>query len=169
MFNNIGLAALVAVGLVMLTGVGGMTSFGQAAFVGIGAYASAWLCTSADLRAAIGPSVPAALLPWAGLLLGLLVTFAVAWLLGAVTVRLSGHYLPLGTIAWGLGLYYLFGNLNVLGGHTGMTGVPPITHRAAVVGSAARHRRSDLGRAAAGAVGLCRTCSTRAPAAPFAR
>ena len=28
--------------LVLLTGVGGMTSFGQAAFVGIGAYATAW-------------------------------------------------------------------------------------------------------------------------------
>ncbi len=127
LMNNIGLAALVAVGLVMLTGVGGMTSFGQAAFVGIGAYASAWLCTSADVSAAIGPGVPRALLPWAGLLLGLVVTFAIAWLLGAVTVRLSGHYLPLGTIAWGLSLYYLFGNLQVLGGHTGMTGVPPIT------------------------------------------
>ncbi|MCV4861507.1 hypothetical protein OFB63_36210, partial [Escherichia coli] len=32
--NYIGLYALVALGLVMLTGVGGMTSFGQAAFVG---------------------------------------------------------------------------------------------------------------------------------------
>ncbi|MCI1740782.1 MAG: hypothetical protein LKM38_30405 [Pseudomonas veronii] len=32
---------LVALGLVLLTGVGGMTSFGQAAFVGLGAYATA--------------------------------------------------------------------------------------------------------------------------------
>ena len=44
--SNIGLYALVAVGLVLLTGVGGMTSFGQAAFVGMGAYATAWICTS---------------------------------------------------------------------------------------------------------------------------
>ena len=35
--SYIGLYALVAAGLVMLTGVGGMTSFGQAAFVGLGA------------------------------------------------------------------------------------------------------------------------------------
>ena len=35
--SYIGLYSIVAVGLVMLTGVGGMTSFGQAAFVGIGA------------------------------------------------------------------------------------------------------------------------------------
>ena len=38
--------ALVALGLVLLTGVGGMTSFGQAAFVGLGAYATAWFCTA---------------------------------------------------------------------------------------------------------------------------
>ena len=41
--NFIGLYTLVALGLVLLTGVSGLTSFGQAAFVGIGAYASAWL------------------------------------------------------------------------------------------------------------------------------
>ncbi|MEO5733212.1 MAG: branched-chain amino acid ABC transporter ATP-binding protein/permease [Rubrivivax sp.] len=124
---GIGLAALVAVGLVLLTGVGGMTSFGQAAFVGIGAYATAWLCTSPLVKNALGEAAAtSSWLPWAGLLLGLLVTAAVAGLLGAVTVRLSGHYLPLGTIAWGLALYYLFGNLDILNGHTGITGIPDL-------------------------------------------
>ena len=33
--NNIGIASLVVLGLVILTGVAGMTSFGQAAFVGM--------------------------------------------------------------------------------------------------------------------------------------
>ena len=46
--------------------------------------------------------------------------------LGAMTLRLAGHYLPLGTIAWGLSLYLLFGNLAALGGHTGLSGIPPI-------------------------------------------
>ena len=122
----IGLYSLVAVGLVMLTGVGGMTSFGQAAFVGIGAYATAWVCTSPMAVAALGGIVGEAGLPWVGLLLGLVLTFAVAWTLGAVTVKLSGHYLPLCTIAWGLSLYYLFGNMDFLGGQTGITGVPPL-------------------------------------------
>ncbi|MGC6693197.1 metal-dependent hydrolase, partial [Burkholderia pseudomallei] len=45
LLNYIGLYAIVAIGLVLLTGVGGMTSFGQAAFVGIGAYATAFLTT----------------------------------------------------------------------------------------------------------------------------
>ena len=40
LLNDIGIGALVALGLVLLTGVGGATSFGQAAFVGIAAYAT---------------------------------------------------------------------------------------------------------------------------------
>ena len=42
LLNYIGLYTLVVLGLVLLTGVGGMTSFGQAAFVGLGAYTSAY-------------------------------------------------------------------------------------------------------------------------------
>ncbi|MBB5216738.1 ABC transporter permease subunit [Parapusillimonas granuli] len=112
--NYVGLASLVVLGLILLTGVGGLTSFGQAAFVGIGAYATAWLTT------AMGWS------PWAALLVGLLITFAVAYVLGAITLRLSGHYLPLGTIAWCLSLYYLFGNLDFLGQYDGIAGIQPI-------------------------------------------
>src|ERR1700683_4982990 len=114
LLNYIGIYALVVLGIVLLTGVGGLTSFGQAAFVGIGAYATGWLTT------VHGAS------PWLGLLLALAVTAAVAAFLGAVTLRLGGHFLPLGTIAWGLSIYYLFGNIEALGGHNGMTDVPPI-------------------------------------------
>ncbi|MNS57644.1 Lipopolysaccharide export system ATP-binding protein LptB [compost metagenome] len=124
--SNIGLYALVAAGLVMLTGVGGMTSFGQAAFVGMGAYATAWICTSPTAAGWLGGIAGSALVPWLGLLLGLVLTFALAWALGAVTLKLSGHYLPLGTIAWGLSLYFLLGNMEFLGGQTGITGVPPL-------------------------------------------
>src|SRR3990167_8043896 len=123
---TIGLYALVAAGLVMLTGIGGMTSFGQAAFVGLGAYATAWVCTSPVATAVLGHVAPPSLLPWFGLALGLALTFLVAWGLGAITLKLSGHYLPLCTIAWGLSLYFLFGNLEVLGGQTGTSGLPPL-------------------------------------------
>ena len=40
---------------------------------------------------------------------------------------MKGHYLPLATIAWGISLYYVFGNLEMLGGHTGMTGIPALS------------------------------------------
>jgi branched-chain amino acid transport system permease protein len=114
LLNYIGLYSIVALGLVLLTGVGGLTSFGQAAFVGLGAYSTAYLTTAFALS------------PWWGLLAGLAVTAAVALLLGLITLRLSGHYLPLGTIAWGISLYFLFGNLEFLGGHTGITGIPAL-------------------------------------------
>src|SRR5699024_7946845 len=110
----IGLASLVVLGLVLLTGVAGLTSFGQAAFVGIGAYTTAYLTTAMSWT------------PWSGVALGLLVTFVLACILGAITLRLQGHFLPLGTIAWSLSLYYLFGNLNFLGQYDGIAGIAPL-------------------------------------------
>jgi branched-chain amino acid transport system permease protein len=115
----VGLNALVAVGLVLLTGVGGLTSFGQAAFVGIAAYATALVTTTGG-----GPRWLHA--PWAGLAAALVLAALAAVLLGAFTLRLSGHYLPLGTIAWGIAIYIVFGNVEALGGHTGLGGIPPV-------------------------------------------
>ncbi|MGP0173442.1 branched-chain amino acid ABC transporter ATP-binding protein/permease [Pseudomonas sp. NCHU5208] len=124
LLNYIGLYTLVVLGLVLLTGVGGMTSFGQAAFVGLGAYTSAYLTTVQELPSWLAWASAS---PWLTLLLGLALTAAVALVLGALTLKLSGHYLPLGTIAWGLSLYYLFGTLESLGGHTGVSGLPSIS------------------------------------------
>jgi branched-chain amino acid transport system permease protein len=115
LLDNIGLAALVAMGLVLLTGVGGLTSFGQAAFCGFGAY------TTAVLTTAYGVS------PWLTLPLALLVSGVAAVLLGIITVRLSGHYLPLGTIAWGIALFYLFSKLEFLGRNDGISAIPPLS------------------------------------------
>jgi len=124
LLNYIGLYAIVALGLVLLTGVGGLTSFGQAAFVGLGAYATAYLTTATDLSGWLAPFGQS---PWLALVAGLALTALVAAILGALTLRLSGHYLPLGTIAWGISIYFLFGNLEFLGGHTGITGIPTLS------------------------------------------
>lgn len=123
LFNNIGLAALVVLGIVLMTGVAGMTSFGQAAFVGIGAYTTAWLADSAALPGWLGWAGGS---PLAALLIGVVCTLCVAGVLGAITLRLSGHYLPLGTIAWGIALYYLFGTFQSLGGYTGLANLPAL-------------------------------------------
>ncbi|MDR9836632.1 branched-chain amino acid ABC transporter ATP-binding protein/permease [Herbaspirillum huttiense] len=114
LLSYVGLYAIVALGLVLLTGVAGLISFGQAAFVGIGAYTTAYLTTQFGLS------------PWLGLLAGIGLTGLSAFLIGTLTMRISGHYLPLSTIAWGLSLYYLFGNLEMLGKHDGINGIPPI-------------------------------------------
>ena len=113
--NYIGLYSLVTMGLVLLTGVGGLTSFGQAAFVGIGAYTSAYLTVNMGMS------------PWVTVFAGLAITAVSALLVGWLTLRMSGHYLPLATIAWGLSLYYLMGNLDALGKYDGILGVPPLS------------------------------------------
>lgn len=113
--NYIGMFALVVLGLVLLTGVAGLTSFGQAAFVGLGAY------TTALLSSRYGVS------PWLGLVAGLMVTLVVALVLGWITLRMSGHYLPLATIAWALSLNYTIANLDVLGKYDGILGVPALS------------------------------------------
>jgi len=115
LMNYIGIYSLAALGLVLLTGVGGLTSFGQAAFVGLGAYASAWYTTAQHGS------------PWLGLILSFALTGAVATILGAATLRLGGHFLPLSTIAWGIAIYFLFGNLDALGRYSGLSDIPPIT------------------------------------------
>ncbi len=113
--NYIGLFSLVVLGLVLLTGVGGLTSFGQAAFAGVGAYATGYLTTVLGLS------------PWLGLAAGLAITLALALIIGLLTLRMSGHYLPLATICWCLALYYLVGNLEALGKYDGLLGLPAVT------------------------------------------
>lgn len=115
LMNYIGLASLVTLGLVLLTGVAGLTSFGQAAFVGLGAYATAVISTKYGWS------------PWLGLAVGLTLTAVVALFLGFITLRLSDQYLPLGTIAWGISIYFAFGNLVFLGQHSGIPGIPPLS------------------------------------------
>ena len=112
--NYVGLYSIVALGLILLTGVAGQTSFGQAAFVGIGAYTTAILSTHYAMS------------PWLTLFAGLALTLALALCLGFITLRMKGHYLPLATIAWGISLYFLFGNVESLGGHTGVSGIPAL-------------------------------------------
>ncbi|MCL4747357.1 MAG: branched-chain amino acid ABC transporter ATP-binding protein/permease [Burkholderiaceae bacterium] len=115
LLNYIGLATLVTLGLVVLTGVAGIVSFGQQAFVGIAAY------TTAVLAVVLGVS------PWLTLLACLAITAAAGLLLGAITLRLSGHYLSISTIAWGIAIYYLFGNLPLLGQYSGIDNIPSVS------------------------------------------
>ncbi len=113
--NYAGIATIVATGLVVLTGYGGMTSFAQATFMGLGAYTTAILTTRYGVD------------PWLALPAALGVSLVGALAIGAVTLRLSGHYLALGTIAWAVSAYYLFGNLDVLGRNDGISAIPPIS------------------------------------------
>ena len=110
----VGIAAIAALGLVLLTGISGQTSFGHATFVGLAAYTTAWMSRYGGYP------------PLAGLFAGLALTGATAFLLGLITARISGHYLPVATIAWGASFFYLFGILPGLGGFNGFGEIPPL-------------------------------------------
>jgi branched-chain amino acid transport system permease protein len=109
-----GLFAIGALGLVPLTGHARQISFGQAAFYGIGGYASAILTTRWHLS------------PILGLLAGMALAAAVAWLLGLAIFRVQGHYLALATLGIDIALTYLANQLPFTGRNAGITDVPPL-------------------------------------------
>jgi len=112
LLNYIGMATLVSLGLVLLTGVVGLISFGQQAFVGLAAYTTGVMTVHWGLS------------PWLSLAAALVLVALAAMVLGFITLRLSGHYLALSTIAWAIALYYLFGNLEFLGQYNGISNLP---------------------------------------------
>ena len=112
--NYAGIAAIVALGLVVVTGFGAMTSFSQATFMGFGAYTTAILTTQYAWS------------PWLTLPCAIAAAGLAAVLIGLVTLRLSGHFLPLGTLAWSVAFYYVFANLDLFGRNDGISGIPPL-------------------------------------------
>jgi branched-chain amino acid transport system permease protein len=115
MANYVALSAIVVLGLVLLGGAGGLMSFGQAAFVGVGAYTTGYLTLAYGLS------------PWLTLPIALVVTGVLALLLGVMTLRLTGHYLPIGTLGWGVSFYYVFANIPALGQHDGLSNIPSLS------------------------------------------
>ncbi len=136
--------AVVALGLCLVMGYAGQISLGHAAFFSLGGYTSAVL-TTADLTPLArsgwgGPLLRLHLLqaraglyggetiganPWAAFGGALLLTFAVALLVGYPALRLKGHYLAMATLGFGLIVYRLLLGTNLTGAADGITGVPP--------------------------------------------
>ncbi|SNT55124.1 branched-chain amino acid transport system permease protein [Asanoa hainanensis] len=82
--------ALMSIGWNMMSGFGGMFSFGHAAYFGIGAYAGGYLLVEHDVS------------PWIGMLVGMAVAAAFATLIGFLALRykLRGAYFALATFAF---------------------------------------------------------------------
>ena len=100
--------AIAAVSLDLILGYGGMVSFGHAAYLGVGAYA-------VTILALYG--VHDGLLQWAAAI-GASMLLALA--IGAISVRTSGIYFIMITLAFTQMLYYLGISLDVYGGDNGM-------------------------------------------------
>src|SRR5258708_11167075 len=96
----------------LLTGLTGLLSFGQAGFVGIGAYTLGVLAKQ---------GYPPLLAGLYGVLLAMLCGF----LLGLPAARLKGHYLAIGTLGFGILIYQLLTNsVDVTRGPMGLIGIP---------------------------------------------
>ena len=108
-------SAIAALGLQIMVGMASQLSLGHAAFIGIGAYAA----VLGEKRLGLG-FVSAALLA--------VVASAMAGLLMAQLVRLSGVYFKIATFGFGIIVHQLMVNLvPVTGGTAGLRGIPPIT------------------------------------------
>jgi branched-chain amino acid transport system permease protein len=107
-FRRIMIFAIAAVSLDLILGYGGMVSFGHAAYLGIGAYA-------VGIPAFYG--VHNGYLQWA---LAVLVSAAAALVIGAVSLRTSGVYFIMITLAFTQMLYYIGNSVEEYGGDDGM-------------------------------------------------
>jgi branched-chain amino acid transport system permease protein len=111
-----GIALIGVLGVYMVTGLTGLFSFGQAAFLAIGAYVSAVLYKNMDLS-----------LPLAALV-AMLVGLAAGLLVGVPTVRLRRDYISLVTFGFGEAIIAVLNNTaNITGGAMGLSGVPQRT------------------------------------------
>ncbi len=112
----IAIYGFVATGLVLLVGYAGLVSLAHAAFFGLGGYGAAVLAGSYGVN------------PWLGLAAGTAISAASAYLVGLPLLRLSGHYLALATLAWGIIASTLFIQLAFLtGGPDGYTRIPVLS------------------------------------------
>lgn len=81
---------IAVTGIVILTGYAGQISLGHAGFAGIGAYA----CALAPAHLGLHPAL--------AVVLGALVSAALAWLVGRPILRLKGYYLGVATLGFGI-------------------------------------------------------------------
>ena len=100
--------AIAAISLNLILGYGGLVSFGHAAYLGIGAYAVGILGFHGIANG------------WIHLLVAIGASALVAAAIGAVSIRASGIYFIMITLAFTQMLYYLGISLDVYGGDDGM-------------------------------------------------
>jgi len=104
---------IAAIGLNLTLGYAGQISLAQAAFVGIGAYVTAWLTTKGAWPF------------WPTYFLGFASCFAVGWLLGYPALRVQHHYLAFVTLAFNTLVFLVFRNEEWLtNGISGISNVP---------------------------------------------
>jgi len=112
-WNDIAMRIMVlgmaAMGLNLALGYGGMVSFGHAAFIGIGAY-SVGICDYYGLTNG-----------WAHFAISMAVCAGLGLVIGILSLRTSGIYFIMITLAFAQMLFFLFVSLETFGGDDGMS------------------------------------------------
>jgi branched-chain amino acid transport system permease protein len=122
---RIGILTIVLVGLNLLMGYAGQISLGQAAFYGIGAYASAIMTTLASRHGVLPGISKSWWWPWLAMVIGMVITGGFAYLIGKPILRLRGNYLAMATLGLGIIMYILFREgEDFTGGNDGIAGIP---------------------------------------------
>ncbi|WP_035277039.1 branched-chain amino acid ABC transporter permease [Desulforegula conservatrix] len=112
----IGINTLLALGLNLLMGYAGQISLGHAAFFAIGSYTTAILTTKFMMS------------PWLALPAALVLAAAVAYVVGIPTLRLSGYYLGMGTLGFGMIVNICIREWDsYTGGASGLVGIPGLS------------------------------------------
>lgn len=93
---SIGIISIAALGFNILLGYSGQISLGHGAFMGMGAYMSAYLVAKMELPFIIG-IIMAAIIP-----------LLVGFVLGLIALRLEGHYLAIATLGFAVVIEEIF-------------------------------------------------------------
>ncbi len=109
--HSLGVNGLLALAMYVVLAVGQL-SLGQAAFMGLGAYSSVLMTLSLGWPF------------WLVLPLSIVAPVAFALVIGLPTLRLSGVYLAIATIALGEVLRAVYLNVDLFGGALGLSGIP---------------------------------------------
>jgi branched-chain amino acid transport system permease protein len=108
LFRRVLIFAIAAVSLDLILGYGGMVSFGHAVYLGIGAYVVGILAVH---------GVHSGFVQWPA---AMLVSLLVSLLIGLISLRTSGVYFIMITLAFAQMLYYLGISVEEYGGDDGM-------------------------------------------------
>jgi len=113
LINSISITIILVLGLQLVSGFCGQISFGQPAFMAVGAYASVILTTQLNLSFWLA-------LPVSGLIAGISGTIA-----GAPSMRIKGFYLAIATIAIHFLAIWFIVHMDITGGVRGLNANPP--------------------------------------------
>lgn len=112
---SIGIIAIATLGFNILLGYSGQISLGHGAFMGLGAYVSAYMVSQLELPFLVA------------IVLAAIIPFVVGFVLGLIALRLEGHYLAIATLGFAVVIEEIFAEFSdFTGGWSGTRTTYPI-------------------------------------------